>query len=73
MLKKIGTGQLGLDPAFVCEAMISAASERLHQYKMNVLFVIYQSSRVNNDDECYQVSLKDLLFYLDKMDFLIGF
>jgi hypothetical protein len=55
-LKKIGTGQLGLDPFFVCEAMISAASERLHRYKIDVLFVIYSSNRIDDEDECYQVT-----------------
>jgi len=37
--------------------MISAASERLHQYKMDVLFVIYPSSGISDEDqdECYQV------------------
>ncbi|CAF3313561.1 unnamed protein product [Rotaria socialis] len=64
----IGTGQLGLDPAFVCEAMISAASERLHQYKMDVLFVIYSSTGLNshhdNDDECYQI----FRIYLDSLN-----
>jgi hypothetical protein len=54
-LKKIGSGQLGLDPFFVCETMISAASERLHQFKIDVLFVIYSSTEINDEDECYQV------------------
>jgi len=54
-LKKIGSGQLGLDPFFVCETMISAASERLHQFKMDVFFVIYSSTEINDEDECYQV------------------
>jgi len=54
-LKKIGSGQLGLDPFFVCETMISAASERLHQFKMDVLFVIYSSTEIDDEDECYQV------------------
>jgi hypothetical protein len=35
--------------------MISAASERLHQYGMDVLFMIYSSSGMNDDDEGYQV------------------
>jgi hypothetical protein len=37
--------------------MISAASERLHQYKIDVLFVIYPSSGISDEDqdECYQV------------------
>lgn len=52
---KIGTGQLGLDPSLVCEAMISAAVERLHRLKMHVVFVIYPSTGIPNEDECYQV------------------
>ncbi|CAF0967945.1 unnamed protein product [Rotaria sordida] len=64
----IGTGQLGLDPAFVCEAMINAASDCLHQYKIDVIFVIYPSTQINNnhqndDDECYQV----FRIYLDSL------
>jgi hypothetical protein len=36
--------------------MISAASESLHKYQMDLLFVIYQSTGMNSDDdECYQV------------------
>ncbi|CAF1139371.1 unnamed protein product [Adineta steineri] len=59
----IGTGQLGLDPAFVSEAMISAASECLHQYQIDVTFVIYSSNGMNEDDECYQV----FRIYLDSL------
>jgi hypothetical protein len=35
--------------------MISAASERLHQYQMDVLFVIYPSNEMTDEDECSQV------------------
>ena len=52
---KVGTGQLGLDPSLVCEAMISAAIERLHQSQIHVTFVIYPSTGIPNEDECYQV------------------
>lgn len=39
--------------------MIGAASERLHQYILDVLFVIYSPNRNNDEDEdeCYQVNL----------------
>jgi O-acetyl-ADP-ribose deacetylase (regulator of RNase III) len=56
---KIGTGTIGLDANKVCEAMISAASECLHQYKMDVIFVIYQSSGSEHSGEPYQVNQFD--------------
>ncbi|CAF1221473.1 unnamed protein product [Adineta ricciae] len=51
----IGTGELNLDPLFVCEALIGAASERLHQYQMNVIFVVYPKSDRIEEDGCYQI------------------
>jgi hypothetical protein len=39
--------------------MIGAASERLHQYKMDVLFVIHPSSGSKPKEQTYQV----ILFY----------
>jgi len=59
LILKIGTGKIGLDTYKVCESMISAASERLHRYKMDVLFVIYPSSGSKPKDQTYQV----ILFY----------
>jgi hypothetical protein len=47
--------------------MIGAASECLHQYTIDVVFVIYPSNRsYENDDECYQVNIlqRKKLFYL---------
>jgi hypothetical protein len=35
--------------------MISAASECLHQYKLDISFVIYSSTGMAEEDECYQV------------------
>ena len=53
--------------------MISAASERLHQYKMDVIFVVYPAKTDENDvedeDECYQVIIfnkKGFYFYFFK-------
>lgn len=48
-LSQIGTGQLDLDPTFICQTMIDAALEQLTQYQLDVFFVIYQSN------ECFQV------------------
>ena len=56
---KIGTGEIGLDVKKVCESMISAASECLHQYTMDVLFVLYTSSGRQHNQDSYQV----ILFY----------
>jgi len=44
--------------------MISAASERLHQYEIDVLFVIYSSNGMNDEDECYQVIFLRFSFHL---------
>jgi hypothetical protein len=48
--------------------MISAASERLEQYKQDVVFVIYTTVTINEDEECYQVIIlqkkEDLSFDL---------
>lgn len=54
-VNQIGTGQLELDSWVVCEALIGAARECLHQYSMNVKFVIYSFSSDDNANECYQV------------------
>lgn len=54
MIQKVGTGQLGLDPGFVCESMISSAREYLNQHKIDVKFVIYPIND-SDEDECYQV------------------
>jgi hypothetical protein len=64
LFEKIGTGQLGLDPFFVCEAMIGAASECLHQYKLDVSFVIYSSTGMAEEDECYQVRFISKLYFI---------
>jgi len=45
----IGTGQLNLDPTFVCQTMIDATLEKLSQNQLDVFFVIYQSN------ECFQI------------------
>ena len=63
-LFEIGTGQLGLEPDLVCEAMISAASEQLHQCQLDVIFVIYPITGIKEEDECYQV-----LFWFFFVDF----
>ena len=37
--------------------MIGAASQCLHQDKLDVSFVIYSSTGMAEEDECYQVRL----------------
>ncbi len=37
--------------------MVNAASDCLHKYKMDVLFVIYPSSRNDHNQQSYQVIL----------------
>jgi hypothetical protein len=54
--------------------MISAAIERLHQYKMDVIFVVYPTKRNNenedeDEDECYQV----IIFNKKTKDFYLFF
>ncbi len=62
MISKIGTGLIGLNPDKVSESMISAASECLHHYKMDVSFVIYPSRKSNDPNEqSYQV----IVFFID--------
>ncbi|CAF4131196.1 unnamed protein product [Rotaria sp. Silwood2] len=51
----IGTGKIGLDPYKVCETMVMAACEPLHKCKMDVLFVIYPSTKPNNGQHAYQI------------------
>jgi hypothetical protein len=63
LIIKIGTGTIGLDANKVCEAMFQAASERLHQYKMDVLFVIYPSSGADQHREPFNVNSFINLFY----------
>ncbi len=62
LIFKIGTGQIGLDPNKVCESMINAASERLHKYKMDVLFVIYASGGSGKTSHEVIFSFIDLVF-----------
>jgi hypothetical protein len=62
LIFKIGTGKIGLDPIKVCESMISAASECLHKYKMDVVFVIYRSSGNDHNQQSYQV----ILFFINR-------
>jgi hypothetical protein len=71
---------LGLDPGFVCEAMFSAASGCLHEYSMDVVFVIYPSNDADDNEqeenECYQViSLESITFSISSFSvcFQIGF
>jgi len=62
LIFKIGTGKIGFDPNKVCESMINAASECLHKYKMDVLFVIYPSTGNDNNQQSYQV----ILFFINQ-------
>jgi hypothetical protein len=61
----------------VCEAMISAASECLHKYTIDVIFVIYSSNGFNEEDECYQVILsrkkKEFFFCIDFLNRFLEF
>jgi hypothetical protein len=57
LIFKIGTGRIGLDPNKVCELMINTASECLHKYKIDVLFIIYRSSGNDHNQQSYQVIL----------------
>ncbi|CAF1183219.1 unnamed protein product, partial [Didymodactylos carnosus] len=52
----IGTGSIGCDSFLVAEAMIGAASERLHKYEMNVIYAIYTKpqDKYPENDPCYQ-------------------
>lgn len=49
LVVQIGTGQLDLDPTFVCQTMIDAAMSKLFNAQLDVFFVIYQSN------DCFQV------------------
>jgi hypothetical protein len=54
--------------------MIGAASECLHQYTIDVVFVIYPSNRsYENDDECYQVNILQRKKVILFIYFLKGF
>ena len=59
LIFEVGTGEIGLDVNKVSEAMISAASECLHKYKMDVTFVIYSSSASTDNRPSYRV----IMFY----------
>ncbi|CAF0739301.1 unnamed protein product [Adineta ricciae] len=50
----IGTGLLGVNIQYVCEAMIDSANETLQHLTMNVLFVIYPSKVDKKSDSAYQ-------------------
>ncbi|CAF0723972.1 unnamed protein product [Adineta steineri] len=59
----IGTGEIGLSTAKVCEAMVGAASERLHRCTLDVIFVIYSSGEnkyKNNSYQIFRTYLNDL-------------
>ncbi|CAF1185528.1 unnamed protein product [Rotaria sordida] len=51
----IGTGMIGLDPNKVCESMVMTAIEHLNKCTMDVLFVIYPSTKSDHNQNTYQI------------------